>query len=203
MSETFLVLSRNERDMIVNVNRSSCEITVTLLRSYWNPNFLDRFSKNTKHQISFKSVPVGAKLFHADGHMDRQTDRRADMTKLIVTFRSYANATKMCIIHAEIYTSALFLFRDNVVGIATRYGLNGPRIESRWCQIFCTRPDQPWGPPSLLYSAYWGIPGGGGVKWTERGVDHPPPSSAKVEERVKLYHYYYSSGPLWPVLGRT
>jgi hypothetical protein len=34
------------------------------------------------------------------------------------------------------------------VGIATRYGLDGPRIESRWGggEIFRTRPERPWGP---------------------------------------------------------
>jgi len=37
-----------------------------------------------------------------------------------------------------------------------------------------------------------------GVKRTRRGVDHPPPSSAEVKERVQLY----LSGPSWPVLGR-
>jgi hypothetical protein len=41
-----------------------------------------------------------------------------------------------------------------------------------------------------------------GVKWPERGVDHPPPSSAEVKERVELY-LYSPSGPSWPVLGRT
>jgi hypothetical protein len=35
-----------------------------------------------------------------------QTDGRTDMTKLIVTFRSYANTPKMCLIHAEMYISA-------------------------------------------------------------------------------------------------
>jgi len=30
--------------------------------------------------------------------------------------------------------------------------LLGPGIESRWGEIFCTRPDRPWGPPSLLYN---------------------------------------------------
>ena len=38
--------------------------------------------------------------------------------------------------------------RDSPVGIATRYGLSGPGIEFR------TRPDLPWGPPSLLYNGY-------------------------------------------------
>ena len=33
-----------------------------------------------------------------------------------------------------------------------------------------------------------------GVKQLVRGVDHPPPSSAKVKERVELY-FYSSSGP--------
>jgi hypothetical protein len=42
--------------------------------------------------------------------------------------------------------------RDSSVGIATRYGLDGPGIEFRWWQNFRTRPDRPWGPPSLLYN---------------------------------------------------
>jgi hypothetical protein len=39
-----------------------------------------------------------------------------------------------------------------------------------------------------------------GVKQPGRGVDPPPPSSAKVKERVELY-LYSPSGPSWPVLG--
>jgi len=58
-------------------------------------------------------------------------------------------------------------------------------------KIFCTRPDRPWGPPSLLYHGYWVILGGEGVKAT----GHPPPSSAKVKERVELY-VSSTSGPL-------
>jgi len=33
-----------------------------------------------------------------------------------------------------------------------------------------------------------------GVKWAGRGVDHQPPSSAEVKERVEL-HLYYPCGP--------
>ena len=45
--------------------------------------------------------------------------------------------------------------RDSSVGIATRYGLDGPGFESRWGgEIFHTRPDRPWGLPSLLYNGY-------------------------------------------------
>jgi hypothetical protein len=32
----------------------------------------------------------------------------------------------------------------------TRYGLDGPGIESRWREIFCTRPDWTWGPQPQL-----------------------------------------------------
>jgi hypothetical protein len=41
-----------------------------------------------------------------------------------------------------------------------------------------------------------------GVKWPGRGIYPPPPSSAKVKERVGLY-LYSPSGPWWPVLGWT
>jgi hypothetical protein len=44
--------------------------------------------------------------------------------------------------------------RDSSVSIATRYGLVGPGIESRWGEIFRIRPDWPWVPPSLVYSGY-------------------------------------------------
>ena len=50
--------------------------------------------------------------------------------------------------------------RDSSVGIATRYGLDGPGIESRWGKNFYTHPDWPWGPTNLLYSGFLVIPGG-------------------------------------------
>jgi hypothetical protein len=66
----------------------------------------------------------------------------------------------------------------SVVDIATGYGLDGPGIESQWGEIFRTCPDQPWGPPSLLYNGYWLFPGG-----KERlgyDADPSPSSSAMV-----------------------
>ena len=49
-------------------------------------------------------------------------------------------------------------FRDNVVGIATRYGLDGSGIKSLWGGGFCTRPDWLWGSPSLLSIGYRVVP---------------------------------------------
>ena len=93
----------------------------------------------------------------------------------------------------------LMVDRDSIVGIATRYGLDGPCIESRWGCDFPHYPDWPWGPSSFLWNGYWVLPR---VKWLGRGIDHPPPSSADVKERVQLY-LYSPSGPLWPVIGWT
>ena len=39
-----------------------------------------------------------------------------------------------------------------------------------------------------------------GVKRPERGVDHPPPFTTEIKERVELY-LYYTSGHSWLVLG--
>jgi hypothetical protein len=64
------------------------------------------------------------------------------------------------------------------VGTEIGYGLDGPGIESRWGEIFCTCPDQTWGPPSLLCNGYSVFPGG--KEWLGRDADPSPPSSAMV-----------------------
>jgi hypothetical protein len=64
-------------------------------------------------------------------------------------------------------------------------------------EFYRTRPERPWCPPSLYTM------GTGSFLWVKRpgrGVDHPPPSSSEVKERVQLY-LYSPSGPSWPVLG--
>ena len=60
-------------------------------------------------------------------------------------------------------------------------------------ETFLTRPDRLWGPPSLLFKGYR-------VQRPGRGVDHPPPSSAEVKERVELY-FYSPCEPSWLVIG--
>jgi len=71
--------------------------------------------------------------------------------------------------------------RDSSVGVTTRYGLEGPGIESQRGRDFPHRPDCPWNPPSLLYERYPVFPGGKGAgawRWPTT------PSSAEVKERV-------------------
>ena len=83
---------------------------------------------------------------------------------------------------------------------ATRYGLDGPEIEFRWGWDFRTCPDQPWGPPSLLYNRHRVF--AGGSKAAGAWPSPPTPSIAEVKERVEL-NFYPPSGPSWPVLGWT
>ena len=67
--------------------------------------------------------------------------------------------------------------QDSSVGIAIRYGLDGPRIESRWERDFLQQSRQalrPTQPPMQ------GVP--------DFPVRCPPiPSSSEVTERVELY----------------
>ena len=87
--------------------------------------------------------------------------------------------------------------RDSSVGIATRYGLDGPGIESRWGVDFSHPSRSALGSPSLLYNGYRVFPGEKAA-WAWRWT--PTPSSTEVKERVKLY-LYSTWGPSWPVIG--
>ena len=77
-----------------------------------------------------------------------------------------------------------FVGRDSSVGIATRYGLDGPGIESRWGARF-SAPVQtgPGTHPAYSTKSTGSFPG---VKRPGRGVEQPPLSSAEVKERAEL-----------------
>ena len=88
--------------------------------------------------------------------------------------------------------------RDSSVGLATFYRLDGPGIKSRW-QVRFSEPVQK-GPGAHPASYTMGTGSFLRVKRPERGVDHQPPSSAEVKEKVELY-LFSLSGTSWPVLG--
>jgi len=75
---------------------------------------------------------------------------------------------------------------DRVVQSVQRlsYGLDGPGIKSRWGSRF-SAPLQT-GPRAHPASYTMGTGSFPGVKRPERGVDHPPSSSAEVKERVVI-----------------
>jgi hypothetical protein len=75
--------------------------------------------------------------------------------------------------------------RDSSVGVATRYGLDGPEMEFRG-GISAPVQTGPGAHPASCTKGTGSFPG---VKRPEHGVDHPPPSSTEVKERVELYLY--------------
>jgi hypothetical protein len=93
LSETFLILRRIPRDVAINVKMPSCKVPTILVRLLCNLNFLDRFSKKKKTQISvfIKISSVGVEFFHGDG--------QTNMTELRVVFRNFSN------VHAKKETS--------------------------------------------------------------------------------------------------
>ena len=91
--------------------------------------------------------------------------------------------------------------RASSVGVVTLYVLDGPGIESRRRRDFPHLSRPTLGPTQPPVHWVLGLLPGGKVR-PGRGVDHPPPSNAKVRERVELYIF----SPSWPsrrVLGLT
>jgi hypothetical protein len=90
--------------------------------------------------------------------------------------------------------------RASSVHTATRYGLDGPGIESRRGRDFPHASIPALGP--IQPPVQW-VPGlFTGVKRPGRGVGHLPSSSAEVKEKVDPY-LYSTSGSSWSVLGWT
>ena len=91
----------------------------------------------------------------------------------------------------------LLVGRGSSVSIATRYGPDGPGIESRWGRDF-PHPSRPaiepiQSPIQWIPRLFPGGKAAGSCRWS------PIPSSAEVKERVELYPYSLS-GSSWPVI---
>jgi hypothetical protein len=84
LSETFLVLRRMQRDIIINIHRSSYKVPAILVRCWRNLNFLHRLSKDPQLSNFMKIRRRGrAALFH----VDTQTWRSYS----VAIFRNFAN----------------------------------------------------------------------------------------------------------------
>jgi hypothetical protein len=74
--------------------------------------------------------------------------------------------------------------------------VDGPGIEFRWGHdIFRTRPDRPWGLPSVLYNVYWVFP------WSKSGQGVTLNTQPRLAQKVEL-NLCAPSGTSWPVLRR-
>jgi hypothetical protein len=74
--------------------------------------------------------------------------------------------------------------QESSVGKPTRYGLDGPGIESQWKTKFSAPVQTDPGAHPASYTM--GTKSFPRAKRSRRGVDHPPPSSAEVKERLQL-----------------
>jgi hypothetical protein len=89
---------------------------------------------------------------------------------------------------------------DSSVGIVNHYGLESTGIKFQWGWDFPHPSRLALEVHPASYTMCTGsLPG---VKWLGCGIDHPAPSSAKVEGTVELYIYSLYR-PSWPVLGWT
>ena len=87
LSKVFLILGRNERDMIkksimafMERSRYSCQILMKL--QYFSIDF----RKTLKYKVSQKFVQWGAEMLYTEG--------QTDTTKPIVAFRNFSKASK-------------------------------------------------------------------------------------------------------------
>jgi hypothetical protein len=81
---------------------------------------------------------------------------------------------RKCVLNSETYCMAF------IVVYTTGYDLDGPGSNPGGGDIFCTCPDRPWVPPSLLYNGYRIFPGA--EAQPERDADLSLPSSAVVKK---------------------
>jgi hypothetical protein len=81
-----------------------------------------------------------------------------------------------------LYVILTCMGRDSSFGIATRYGLDGPGIESRWWARFSSLTQTDTGAHPVSYTMGTGPSPGGGVKRPERGVDHPPHLTSRLRK---------------------
>ena len=99
LSETFLILRRIWRDIILHIRWSSC--TVPLLLSEFNEKLIFSITFEKYSNIKFHENPSSGSRLVPWGRTERQTERQTDRTKLLVAFRNFA---KRALIHSACQT---------------------------------------------------------------------------------------------------
>ena len=87
LCETFLIIRRTDRDMIKNVYRSSCKVSVILVRFWWKANILPRFFEKFINIIFNENPSSGSRVVPCR-RTDRQTDRQTEAKMSVVAFRN-------------------------------------------------------------------------------------------------------------------
>ena len=92
----FFFQSGRAKELSEPLHNHKCVLIFKLSNRYYcqilkKTEFSRQIFKNKQTSNFTKIRPVGADLLHC-GQTDGQTDRQTDMTKLIATFRNFANA---------------------------------------------------------------------------------------------------------------
>jgi hypothetical protein len=90
-------------------------------------------------------------------------------------------ACKIKVLHSFVWRPGI---AQSVQRLITGWTVRGSNLGGG--EIFRPRPDQPWGPPTLLYNGYHDFPG---VKRPGRGVDYPTHLESRMK-KVQLYLYF-------------
>jgi len=150
----------NIKIMLKSYTRMQCNINfVVCLWNRINTHLQDKF---TADQIWGILVNIRfTRLLSSHPTPKRKTSKNIQGACDITALRHYvASKEPKIVTHIIVATQVLQLNthfttisvsnvgRDSFVGITTFCGLDGPGIELRWGEIFCTRPDRPWAHPS-------------------------------------------------------
>ena len=90
LSETFFILGRNERDIIIKYILVSCQVPIILVQFLTKFKFPQQIFEKYSNIKFTKICPVEAELFHAD--------RQTDMAKLIVALCNSVSTPNKCTI---------------------------------------------------------------------------------------------------------
>ena len=102
-----------------------------------------------------------------------------------VHFETTQHLLNQCPVFTIFINASILWNRDSVVGIATRYRLDGPGDQIPVGVRFSSPVQTGSKPHPASYNMGTGsFPEG--VKWPGHGADNPPASSAEVNERVQL-----------------
>ena len=104
-----IILRRIERDMVLNVKTSLCEVPIILVRFNKARIFSKCFREKKNSDIKFNRYMLRGSRVVPCG----RTEKKTSMTKLIVAFRNCANAPKNHVL--MLYKASHCLFRDTYI----------------------------------------------------------------------------------------